>query len=44
MNKVNALISYKLELLNLKIQALWDFENNRSFVPQELQNNMLTED
>lgn len=25
----NAIISYKLELLNLKIQTLWDFENNR---------------
>lgn len=36
----NTLISYKLELLNLKIQSLWDFENNRSFVPQELQNNI----
>jgi outer membrane protein TolC len=36
----NALISYKLELLNLKIQSLWDFENNSSFVPQELQNNI----
>jgi len=36
----NALISYKLELLNMKIQSLWDFENNTSFVPQELQNNL----
>ncbi|NOQ25728.1 MAG: TolC family protein [Bacteroidales bacterium] len=40
MNLSNALINYKLELLNLKIQSLWDFENNRSFVPQELQNNI----
>jgi outer membrane protein TolC len=40
MNLANALINYKLELLNLKIQSLWDFENNRSFVPQELQNNI----
>ncbi|HKM93280.1 MAG TPA: TolC family protein [Prolixibacteraceae bacterium] len=31
----NALISYKLEFLNLKIQTLWDFENNKSIVPQE---------
>ncbi len=29
----NAIISYKLELLNLKIQTLWDFEVNRSVVP-----------
>lgn len=36
----NALINYKLELLNLKIQSLWDFENNTSFVPLELQNNL----
>lgn len=25
----NAVISYKLELLNLKIQTMWDFEQNR---------------
>jgi len=31
----NALITYKLELLNLKIQALWDFENRKSIVPSE---------
>lgn len=39
----NALINYKLELLNLKIQSLWDFENNCSFVPKELQNNLNNE-
>ncbi len=33
MNKVKALIDYKLELLNLKIQCLYDFETNTSFVP-----------
>ncbi|MFA8435793.1 MAG: TolC family protein [Marinifilaceae bacterium] len=43
MSLVNAKISYKLELLNMKIQSLWDFENNRSFVPQELQRNMKSE-
>lgn len=32
----NALISYKLELLNLKIQTLWDFENNKSYLPVDL--------
>lgn len=31
----NALISYKLELLNLKIQTLWDFENRKSIVPDK---------
>jgi len=40
MDRANALINYKLELLNLKIQSLWDFENGSSFVPQELQNNI----
>jgi outer membrane protein len=29
----NAMINYKLELLNLKIQALYDFETNVSIVP-----------
>lgn len=43
MDFANALISYKLELLNMKIQSLWDFENNTSFVPQELQNNLKSE-
>ncbi|MCG8321266.1 MAG: TolC family protein [Cytophagales bacterium] len=28
----NALISYKLELLNLKIQSLWDFETQQSIL------------
>jgi hypothetical protein len=26
----NSLISYKLELLNLKIQTLYDFENKKA--------------
>lgn len=43
MNLANSLINYKLELLNLKIQSLWDFENNRSFVPVELQENLIVE-
>ncbi|MGL5681839.1 MAG: TolC family protein [Marinifilaceae bacterium] len=29
----NAIISYKLELLNLKIQTLWDFATNTSYLP-----------
>lgn len=40
MNLANSLISYKIELLNLKIQSLWDFENNTSFVPKEVQGNL----
>ncbi len=31
-----ALINYKIELLNLKIQSLYDFENNQPIIPQEL--------
>lgn len=38
----NSLISYKLELLNMKIQSLWDFQNNTSYVPQNLQKNLRT--
>lgn len=44
MDLANALINYRLELLNMKIQSLWDFENNTSFVPQELQNNIKSEE
>ena len=29
----NSLISYKLELLNLKIQSLYDFEKKQSVTP-----------
>ena len=31
-----ALINYKIELLNLKIQSLYDFENNVAILPSEL--------
>ena len=31
-----ALINYKIELLNLKIQSLYDFETNQSILPSEL--------
>ncbi|MDN5216329.1 TolC family protein [Fulvivirgaceae bacterium BMA12] len=36
----NALINYKLELLNLKIQSLWDFETQQSIlnIPLEQKN------
>lgn len=43
MNLANSLINYKLELLNMKIQSLWDFENNTNFVPKELQENLTNE-
>ena len=33
-NYTNAIIKYKLELLNLKIQTLWDFQMDRSILPQ----------
>lgn len=35
-NYTNAIISYKLELLNLKIQSLWDFETGKSYLPADL--------
>ncbi|WP_297088874.1 TolC family protein [uncultured Draconibacterium sp.] len=31
-----ALINYKIELLNLKIQSLYDFERNEAIIPSEL--------
>jgi outer membrane protein TolC len=33
LSKVQSLINYKLALLDLKIQSLWDFENNKPVVP-----------
>ncbi len=33
---VEAQVDYKLELLNLKIQSLYDFENDVSIIPEEL--------
>lgn len=33
---INAKIDYKLEILNLKIQTLWDFETNKSIVPDDI--------
>lgn len=32
----DAIIAYKLELLNLKIQTLWDFQTNKSYLPVNL--------
>lgn len=36
---LQAQINYKLELLNLKIQSLYDFENNKPIVPNSTFNN-----
>ena len=36
MSLTNAIIDYKLELLNLKIQTLYDFENQLPIIPDEL--------
>jgi len=33
-----SLIDYKIELLNLKIQSLYDFEKNEPVVPEKLIN------
>ncbi len=35
-NLSNAIINYKLELLTIKIQTLWDFENNKTYLPSEV--------
>ncbi|MCC8173900.1 MAG: TolC family protein [Odoribacter sp.] len=32
----SAIIDYKTELLNLKIQSLWDFETNKSYLPVDI--------
>ena len=36
MSLTNAIIDYKLELLNIKIQSLYDFENQVPIIPEEL--------
>ena len=38
MTLTTALIDYKLELLNMKIQSLWDFETDMSYFPEEIIN------
>ena len=35
-SRAQALINYKIELLNLKIQSLFDFENSEAIIPSEL--------
>ncbi|MDH5398491.1 MAG: TolC family protein [Cyclobacteriaceae bacterium] len=37
MDLVTAMINYQLELLNLKIQSLWDFKSNQTILPEEFQ-------
>jgi hypothetical protein len=34
MNRISALINYKLELLNMKVLSLYDFEKDEQVVPQ----------
>lgn len=34
LNKISALINYKIELLNMKVLSLWDFERNQQVVPE----------
>jgi len=36
MSYAQALIDYKLEMLNLKVQTLYDFELNQAIVPEEI--------
>ena len=36
MSLTNAIINYKIELLNLKIQTLYDFEKQIPIIPEEL--------
>jgi outer membrane protein TolC len=38
MAHTNAIINYKIELLNLKIQTLYDFENQLPIIPDEIKN------
>jgi outer membrane protein TolC len=39
MSLTNAIIDYKIELLNLKIQSLYDFEKQIPVIPGELKSN-----
>ena len=39
MSLTNAIIDYKIELLNLKIQSLYDFEFNQAIIPENLMSN-----
>lgn len=37
LNKIGALINYKIELLNMKVLSLWDFEKDRRVVPEGIE-------
>jgi len=37
LDKIAALINYKIELLNMKVVSLWDFEKNQRVVPDLIQ-------
>jgi outer membrane protein len=39
MSLTNAIIDYKIELLNLKIQTLYDFEKQIPIIPEEMKSN-----
>lgn len=39
-NYTNALINYRLEVLNLKVSTLWDFQLKKSILPTELLQNI----
>ncbi len=39
MTLTTSLIDYKLELLNMKIQSLWDFDTDMSYFPEDIINN-----
>jgi len=37
LNKISTLINYKIELLNMKILSLWDFERNQRVIPEGIE-------
>ena len=37
LEKIRALINYKVELLNMKVLSLWDFERNQRVVPEGIE-------
>jgi len=41
LNKIKALINYKVELLNLKILSLYDFEKNQRVIPAEIKSSAI---
>ena len=37
LNKISTLINYKIELLNMKILSLWDFEKSQRVIPEGIE-------